>query len=178
VFKITRNAPGRHEIHLQADAVLTPADFEHIARQLGAPRLWARKIAYVAARQATKPEVIETRWNGKETISTACPGDWIVTSLTLQQKVLRDRESYVNTYVVLAERFAELYEPTGGRNELGAIYRPKGMVLAVSLPEGFDIVLMRGERQIARTGYLLLNGGHVYGNHAETFTATYELLAD
>ena len=67
---------------LEADAVLTPADFVRIAEELGETPVRARKVGYVAARKAKEPEVIETRWNGKETTNTARPGDFIVTNLT------------------------------------------------------------------------------------------------
>ena len=71
---------------------------------------------------------------------------------------------------------AGLYEPTEGRNDFGAIYRAKGVVSAIRLTGGFDIAAPWGERQQAPAGYLILNGAEVYGNNAETFEATYELV--
>jgi hypothetical protein len=41
----------------------------------------ARKTGYAAARMAAEIETVETLWNGKETVNTARPGDWIVTNL-------------------------------------------------------------------------------------------------
>jgi hypothetical protein len=86
---------------------------------------------------------------------------------------LRDRESSLDVYVIAADRFASLYEPTGERSDLGAIYRAKGVVDAIRLTGGFDIAAPWGERQHAPDGYLILNGGEVYGSNAETFRATY-----
>jgi hypothetical protein len=48
------------------------------------------------------------------------------------------------------------------------------VVDAIRLPGGFDIAAPWGERQQAPSGYLILSGGEVYGNNAETFAATYE----
>jgi hypothetical protein len=174
MFKIVRE--GRAGARLEADAVLTLADFARIAEEVGAPVVRARKIGYVAARQASQPEDVETRWNGKESVDTARAGDWIVTSLSPQQKVLRDRDGHVNTYVIRAEGFPGLYEPTGEQSELGAVHRARGVVDAIRLPGGFDILAPWGERQTAPSGYLLCNGAEVYGNHAETFAATYMVV--
>ena len=157
--------------------MLTPADFERIAKETGRRPLRARKIGFVAARQASKREVVETRWNGKETTNTARKGDWIVTNLSPRQEALRDREGCLNIYVIRAERFPSLYEPTGVQNEFGALHRAKSIVDAIALPGGFDIVAPWGEQQTAPSGYLLRNGTEVYGNNAETFAATYEEVA-
>jgi hypothetical protein len=166
---------GDNRVRVEADAVLDPKDFGAIAERLDVIR--ARKIGFVAAKQAAEPTGVETRWNGRETTNTARPGDWIVTNLTPQQEALRDRDGHVNTYVILADRFAALYEPTGGQNEFGAIHRAKGVVEAIRLAGGFDLVAPWGERQTSLSGYLLSNGKEVYGNNAETFTATYQVLA-
>ena len=173
-FSIVRKGPGRDEIRLEAHAVLTPADFERIGKETGRRPLRARKIGFVAARQASRLEPVETSWNGKETTNTARKGDWIVTNLSPQRDVLRDRDGCVNTYVIRAERFPSLYEPTGAQNEFGAVHRAKSVVEAIRLPGGFDIMAPWGERQTAPSGYLLRNGSEVYGNNAETFAATYE----
>jgi hypothetical protein len=178
MFKVAHRGPGRDDIRLEADAALTPADFERIASEPGRRRLRARKIGFVAARPAAKVEVVETRWNGKETTNKARVGDWIVTNLSPQQQPLRDSDGHVNTYVILAERFADLYQPAGAHSEFGAVYRAKGVVDAIALPGGFDIVAPWGERQTSRSGYLLCNGTEVYGNHADMFEATYEPLPD
>ena len=56
------------------------------------------------------------------------------------------------------------------------MYRAKGVVSAIALPGGFDIVAPWGERETAPAGYLLLNGTEVYGCNQETFVATYEVV--
>jgi hypothetical protein len=159
---------------LRADAKLNADDFRSIAAHLKQRPTRARKIGYVAARQTQSRKKVETRWNGQETTNTALPGDWIVTSLSPSREILHDSQGSVNTYVIQAERFEALYEPAGGHNEAGAIYRAKGIVDAILLPGGFDILAPWGERQTAPTGYLILNGNEVYGNNADTFAATYE----
>jgi hypothetical protein len=178
MFRIVQKRPGGEDIRLEADAVLTPADFDRIASEPGRRRLRARKIGFVAARQAAEPEVVETRWNGSETTNRARIGDWIVTSLDPQQQPLRDGGGHTNTYVVPAEGFADLYQLTGAQSGLGDVFRAKAVVDAIALPGGFDIVAPWGERQTAPSGYLLCNGTDVHGNHAETFEATYEQLRD
>jgi hypothetical protein len=173
-FRITAAESG--EARLEADARLQPGEFRAIADQLRQSPRRARKVGYVAARQTQRHEAVETRWNGKETTNMAQPGDWIVTSLSPKQEPLRDRDGSVNTYVVAADRFDSLYEASADRNEHGTIYRAKGVVDTIELPGGFDIVAPWGERQQAPAGYLILNGDEVYGNNAETFSATYETL--
>src|SRR5262245_11610988 len=103
MFKITHTGPGPDDTRLQADAVLTPADFDRIAKEAGRRPVRARKIGFIAARQASEPEAVETRWNGRETTNRARKGDWIVTNLSPQQEPLRDRDGCVNTYVIRAE---------------------------------------------------------------------------
>lgn len=163
-------------LRLEADAALTPADFQRIAHQLGVRPIRARKIGYIAAVRATKSQVVETRWNGKETNNTARPGDWIVTNLSPQQDVLRDCDGNTNRYVIAAERFGSLYEPAQGASPFGDTYRARAEVEALLLPGGFDIVAPWGERQTAPAGYLLFNGADVYGNNEETFLKTYNVL--
>jgi hypothetical protein len=175
-YSITGETVGK--ARLKSDVRLKTEHFHAIAAHLGQNPIRARKIGYVAARQAQCRETIETRWNGKETANTAEVADWIVTSLSPTQEILRDRDGSVNTYVIAVDRFPSLYEPTGARIEHRAIYRAKGVVEAIALPGGFDILAPWGERQQAPAGYLLLNeGGEVYGNNAETFKATYEPLS-
>ena len=77
--------------------------------------------------------------------------------------------------MIAADAFPDLYEPTGGHNEHGAIYRAKGVVEALHLPGGFDIVAPWGERQQASTGFLILNlNAEVFGLHEATFASTYD----
>jgi hypothetical protein len=173
MFKIERTARGDR---LEADAVLTLADFQSIAEELGRPPLRARKIGFVAARRAERSEVVETRWNGKETRNTARKGDFIVTNLSPQRIPLRDADGHLNVYVISADRFPSLYEPAAGRSEHGAVHRARGLVWAIALPGGLDIVAPWGERQTTSAGYLLCNDEEVYGSNAEAFQATYDVV--
>lgn len=66
---IIDTGPGK--TRLEADAILTPADFQAIAAKLDRKPVQARKTGYVAARQAMQREVVETRWDGEETTNTA-----------------------------------------------------------------------------------------------------------
>jgi hypothetical protein len=159
-----------------AERPLTPRDFDQLATKLSVTPKRARKIGFVAAAQTTTVRRIDTEWNGKETTNVANPGDWIATNLSPQLAPLRDRDGNLNTYVIPAARFPDLYEPTATRIALGDVYMAKSVVLALRLPGGFDILAPWGERQRAASGYLLLNGDEVYGNNAETFEATYEVL--
>lgn len=161
-----------------ADEKSTPADFKRLAERLGLQPLRARKVGLVAARRADQSERVETLWNGKETTNAAAPGDWIVTNLASDGKPLKDASGHLNIYVISAARFDDLYEPAGKTMPLGKIYRAKGIVRVIPLPGGFDILAPWGERQQAVQGYLILNGDEVYGNNAETFEATYEVLSD
>lgn len=174
-FRVSAAESGKGR--LESDERLQREHFRAIAAQLRQSPIRARKTGYVAARQARQRETVETRWNGKETTNTAEPGDWIVTNLSPKQEPLRDRDGSLNTYVIAAGKFLELYEPTEGRNQHGAIYRAKGVVEVLHLPGGFDIIAPWGERQQAPDGYLLLNGEEVYGNNSETFAVTYETLS-
>jgi hypothetical protein len=173
MFKIHATARGDR---LEADAVLTPADFQRIAEELGRPPLRARKIGFVAARRAERSEVVETLWNGKETSNTARTGDFIVTNLSPQRIPLRDGDGHLNVYVISADRFPSLYEPTAERSEHGAVHRARGLVSAIPLPGGLDIAAPWGERQTTSAGYLLCNDEEVYGSNAEAFEATYEVV--
>jgi hypothetical protein len=176
MFRIVHKSGGQGDARLEADAVLSPEDFAGIAKELGSPPRKARKIGFVAARRTSSPEAVETRWNGKESVDRARAGDWIVTNLNPQKEPLRDRDGHLNTYVILADRFMNLYEPAGTHGELGTIYRARNVVDVLSLPGGFDIVAPWGERQTAPAGYLIWSGPDVYGNNAQTFAATYELV--
>jgi hypothetical protein len=173
MFKIHCTARGDR---LEADAVLTPADFQRIAEDLGRPPLRARKIGFVAARRAERSEVVETHWNGKETSNTARTGDFIVTNLSPQRIPWRDADGHLNAYVISADRFPSLYEPAAGRSEHGAVYRATGLVSAIPLPGGLDIAAPWGERQTTAAGYLLCNDQEVYGSSAEAFEGTYEVV--
>ena len=176
-FRIIRKGHRQDKPRLETDAVLTPTDFQSIARALGEIVVRARKTGFVSARQATEYESIETHWNGIETTNTARPDDWVVTNLTPQKKILRDRDGNVNTYVIRAKRFVALYERADGNTRFGAIYESKSVVSAIPLSGGFDIKAPWGERQRAREGYLLLNGKDVYGISTAAFATTYQVVA-
>ena len=163
---------------LVADTVLTLEQFEGIAKELGTPPIHARKSGFVAARKATRDEVVETRANGRETTNTARAGDFIVTNLSRQRTPLRDRDGHMNIYAIAAARFPALYEPAGGESAQGPIYRAKGVVSAIPLPGAFDIAAPWGERQTAASGYLLCNGQEVYGSSKDAFEKTYEVVGD
>jgi hypothetical protein len=159
-----------------APNALSPAEFQKVADQIGRKPVVARKIGFVAARMADQIVTIETRWEGRETTNSANPGDWIVTNLTPDQKVLRDRDGCENTYVISADVFPKKYVESSGENEYGKFFRAKGVVEAVYLSGGFDLLAPWGQKQTADVGYLVLNGGEVYGNNAKTFDATYRLV--
>jgi hypothetical protein len=177
MFRVIGKGGPDGNARVESDSVLTPADFERIAADLGNRPIRARKIGYVAARKATKREVVETHSDGKETINTARVGDFIVTNLSPRREPLRDRDGELNIYVIVAERFPALYEPTGDESTHGAVHRAKGVVSAIRLPGGFDIAAPWGERQTAPSGYLLCNGREVYGASRSDFEATYAVEA-
>jgi hypothetical protein len=156
--------------------VLTVADFHAIADRLGTKPCQARKTALIAARPAAAGERIETQWNGPETVNTAKAGDWVATSLGADGEVLRDRAGHANSYIIPAGDFPTLYAPVEGGNEFGRFHVARGVVAALHLSGGFEFLAPWGERQSAPDGYLMLSGSEVYGNNAETFTATYELV--
>jgi hypothetical protein len=166
----------RRKQRLVAPSQLAEAEFRKVADQVGRKAIKARKLGLVAARKAVMAEAIETRWEGKETTNTARQGDLIVTNLSPERKVLRDNKGNENTYVVESDTFPSLYESVGGQNEFGQIFKAKNTVDAIYLSGGFDILAPWGEKQTAREGYLLWNGRDVYGNNAETFDATYEVI--
>jgi hypothetical protein len=176
MFTIEKTGPRDDKDRLIALAALSEADFVDIARALDTRPVRARKTALIAAREAAASERIETRWNGSETTNTARPGDWVATTLTADCEVLRDGDGHHNSYVIPAADFPTLYTPVDGSNDFGSFYAARGTVTALHLSGGFEIVAPWGERQTAPDGYLLLSGSDVYGNNAETFAATYEVV--
>jgi hypothetical protein len=176
MFRIESSGIFGRKSRLIAPSMLSPADFRRVADRLGRRPITARKIGYVAARRAERTEKIDTCWEGRESQNTAQPGDWMVTNLSPQRSVLRDSNGHHNTYVIKAENFPRLYELTRGHNEFGQIFKAKGTIEAVFLSGGFDVLAPWGQKQTAAAGYLVLNGEEVYGNNAQTFKATYEIL--
>ena len=177
MFEIVKRGLMRDLARLVSDAELSQSDFKAVCDALEEAPVAARKVGFVAARPAHDVEVVSTQWEGEETSNTTEPGDWVVTNLSVDQEVLRDVDGNANTYVIKAQKFSQLYGVTDAANSFGDIYRSKGEVMSVFLPGGFDILAPWGERQNARSGYLLLNGDEVYGNQTETFRATYERLS-
>jgi hypothetical protein len=174
LFELVRIDGVLHRrVRLLATKQLTEADFRAIAIQLRTPPLRARKLGRVAARTAVISQLIETRWNGCETHQVAEAGDLIVTSLSPDGTVLRDRDGNVNSYVITADRFGRLYEACAEETCFGAVYRPNITVQALFLSGGFELMAPWGEIQRADSGYIVLQGGEVYGNNRETFEATY-----
>lgn len=157
---------------------LTAADFDAIARDLGTKPRAYWKIAPVAARQASSETEVVTKWEGESTRNVAKPGDWIVTNLDANGRVMKDRAGNPNQYVIDQDRFPELYEQTIGATEFGPIFCPITKVDAVSVPGALDIRAPWGERQTMTSGYLLSNGKEVYGVTRNTFEATYEAVPD
>lgn len=175
-FTLEQAGATSSAVRLVAPEKLERADFYKIAERLNVKPLSARKIGYVAGRKADTEETVVTKWNGKETTNTARPGDWIVTNMSADRDVLKDKDGNANTYVIKAETFPILYDPVSGENEFGRYFKAKSIVEAVHFPGGFDILAPWGQKQTAHDGYLLLNGKEVYGNNAETFEATYDIL--
>ena len=176
MFSIEWTGSGQRSARVIATDTLGKTEFHRIAAMLGAPAVTARKTGSVAAHKAGNAQRVETRWNGKESANDAAPGDWIVTALGPDGQALRDGEGSTNVYVVREDKFSELYEPSNLASSAGPVFRPKGVVEAIRLEGGFEIEAPWGELQRGDDGWLLLNGDEVYGNHRDTFAATYEIL--
>ncbi|MGD9803466.1 MAG: hypothetical protein AB7E81_23640 [Hyphomicrobiaceae bacterium] len=177
MYRIEHIGPHRLPRIISQDG-LSIDEFRALARDLGADIKQAWKITRVAARQATRTEHVETRWNGKETEGEAFPGDWIVTALAADGTPLKDGDGHLNVYVIKADRFASLYELLPGTLDPpnGAIFRACGTVEAIRVTGGFEIKAPWGEMQRADDGWLLLSDSQVYGNHHDTFAETYQVL--
>jgi hypothetical protein len=176
MFEIETSGVRIIKHRLVAGTILKKSDFKRLSARLGTPGVRARKVAFVAARTTRQREDITTYWNGRETTNTARPGDVIVTSLTRRKTILRDKRGNVNQYVVKARTFHKLYGTAPGKNRFGKFFQSKSIVTAIYLAGGFDIIAPWGQRERALRGYLLLSGNTVYGNNAQTFEATYDLL--
>jgi hypothetical protein len=176
MFTIESKGLFHKKQRLIARTTLSQADFHKVADQIGRKPIKARKVGFVAARKAEQTETIETRWDGKESTDTARVGDWIVTNLTPDKEILRDKRGHENTYVIKAGTFPQIYDAVAGENEYGRFFKSKSVVEAVYLSGGFDVLAPWGQKQIAPVGYLLLNGEDVYGNNVRTFDATYEIV--
>ena len=175
MYRIERVGPGA-DLRLQSDQILTPADFKDIARALGIVPEMAQKLGYVAAYRAQRRERINTRSNGLETSNVAEVGDWIVTNMRENREFVRDTDGNLNLYVIKANTFEQIYEPSGATTSFGDVYRSKALIETIPFPGGFDIRAPWNEQQAAKGGVVALNGNDVYGIEAAVFEATYDVL--
>lgn len=121
-----------------------------------------KKNVEVFARQATTLEMIQTELDA--TRNTASPGDWIVSN---------PGES---PYVVAAEKFARLYVPKKGEEN---IFVSAGKpVKAVQVTSDIVFLAPWGELQAVRTGGYIIQGveGERYGIDQVSFEKTYEAV--
>ncbi len=176
MFELIRSGDDGNRVRLIASDKLMKADFIAISEALDTPPLRARKVGHVGARRSRVKQRIETHWNGKETQNMAAPDDWIVTNLNVDLHAARDKDGHANTYVIRSDRFGDLYEATGRTGDFGDVYRATSQVEAIYIAGGFEIRAPWNEIQRAPSGYLILNGTEVYGNHEETFRASYEIV--
>jgi hypothetical protein len=158
---------------LVAEEELSSADFRIIAKELGTSPLPARKIGLVSATRAARVATVETRWNGKETRNAASPGDWIVTNLSPQGEILRDKSGHPNTYVIRAATFDRLYEPAMGADGVRPHLPTQRCRRGHTSVWRIRNLGALGSKQQSPDGYLLLNGTEVYGNDKNTFEVTY-----
>lgn len=177
-FKIERDGGNAERVRLTSIQPLTPGDFREAAKELGVSPSRARKTGFVSARVADARETVTTLWNGPETKIVSEPGDWIVANMDKNRELLRDGDGNANIYVIKPSKFLDLYELDVGATELGRIYRARSVVEAFFLSGGFEIVAPWGDVQRGDSGYLLLSGEDVYGNHKDTFEATYEIIRE
>jgi hypothetical protein len=173
-YKLERAGTNGADMRLTTSDVLSPVQFHTLASELGVQPLRVRKVGYVSARPATHVQTVQTLWNGKETVGQANVGDFIVANLDRDKNVLRDKDGNANIYVIAADRFGELYGRDAGDTAYGDVYKARAAVEAIYFARGFEIMAPWGELQRAASGYLMCNGKDVYGNHKDTFDATYE----
>lgn len=175
MFRIEWTGPAKNAARIVASETLGLRDFLQIAIEISTPATKARMAGRIAAHQTTEALRVETRWIGKECVSDAVPGDWIVTALGPDGNPLIGRDGAANIYVIRESRFLDLYEPSNAGDSGRAVFRPKGAVEAIRLPGGFEIMAPWGVLQQSDDGWLLANGTDVYGIHRDTFAATYEI---
>lgn len=164
-----------------ANERLTPEGFHQLAEKRGARPRRARKLSLIAARRLEESQEVQTWSDGLETVRMAKPGDWLATNIDRRGEPLRDREGRLDQYVISAEVFEASYDPVGPQQEVGSFgrtYAKRDSVLALPMPEGFDILAPWGERQTVSSGYLLLSGDEVYGVAEAAFLETYAFLDD
>ena len=101
-----------------SSAQLSTDDFDKIASTLSTPLQKARKMAFVSACRSQQEQEITTFTNGIETINQAQIGDWIVTSLNPDNSVMTDKKNAINQYIILPEKFSQLYQRVTGENRI------------------------------------------------------------
>jgi hypothetical protein len=136
MFRIEMAGPTARRV--VSDSVLSQADFDAIAAELGVAPSRARKNAFVAASRAQEATFVETRWKSEVTSNEAKPGDWIVVNLDRDKQPLREGDN-LNRYVIRAENFPRLYHRATGETEWGPVYQAATTVDALELPGGLDI---------------------------------------
>jgi uncharacterized protein len=175
MYELARTGLFRKTWRLTSNDVLTPDDFDALAKRLSVDPLLAQKIGFVAARRAEKVEKVDTLSDGYETTNTANVGDYIVTNMSLHGMALRDPRGRPNTYVIRGETFPRLYEEADRQSEFGPLFRARGTVAVIELPGSFDIVAPWKEHQRAKAGYLVRNGDEIYGIEKSIFHRTYDV---
>jgi hypothetical protein len=176
-YRIETRGWLRRKRRLIASGVLSAADFDRLAREVGVAARRARKVGLVAGQVITEAKLHSIEWAGEATKTKAEPNDWLVTNLNKDGHPIRDKGK-INQYVVKPATFAARYEPDGRESPYGTIYKTRQAVEVETLyfASGLDIAAPWGERQTLDDGYLLKAGTEVYGNARKSFEETYEAL--
>ncbi len=105
---------GDGDARLVADAVLSAPISGALPRGRRRPAHAGPQDRLRRGQKGPERQAVETRWNGRETTNTATRRRLDRDQSDAREKPLRDREGHLNVYVIAAEQFASLYEPTGG----------------------------------------------------------------
>ena len=179
---LTANGPGV--------GPLTPEDFFFIAERTKVEVTKLRKRAFVAAKPQTKAKSSFISYSGgvKESTNEIHAGDYVVTALTDELKLVMSDSGEKNQWVVAGEKFNELYEPdeSGGApthwtedmlDDFGEVYRARNVVYAMRFPGGLNITAPWGQNQFfSLPAYLFCSSltGDVYGCDEKACKETYE----